>query len=177
MKDMGPAKQILGMHIVRDQTKRLLWLSQEKYVTKVLQRFGMESAKPVGSTLQTNRKLSKDQCPKLKSEKAEMSKVPYASEVGSVMYTKVCTRPNIGYTVRVVNRYMSNPGREHWAAMKWILRYPKGTSSVCLRFGLGKPLLEGYTNSDMLVDLDTNRSTFGYVMTYARGVVSWHSRL
>ena len=39
MKDMGPAKQILGMHIVRDRTMRLLWLSQEKYVTKVLQRF------------------------------------------------------------------------------------------------------------------------------------------
>ena len=74
MKDMGPAKQILGMHIVRDRTKKLLWLSQEKYVTKVLQRFGMESAKPVGSTLPTNCKLSKDQCPKSKPENAEMTK-------------------------------------------------------------------------------------------------------
>ena len=64
MKDMGPAKKILGMHIVRDRTKKLLWLSQEKYVTKVLQRFGMESAKPVGSTLPTNCKLSIEQCPK-----------------------------------------------------------------------------------------------------------------
>ena len=36
MKDMGPAKKTLGMHIVHDRTKRLLWLSQEKYVTKVL---------------------------------------------------------------------------------------------------------------------------------------------
>ena len=36
MKDMGPAKQILRMHIVRDRTKKLLWPSQEKYVTKVL---------------------------------------------------------------------------------------------------------------------------------------------
>ena len=58
MKDMGPAKQILGMHIVRDRTKKLLWLSQEKYVTKVLQRFSMADAKPVGSTLPTNYKLS-----------------------------------------------------------------------------------------------------------------------
>ena len=47
MKVMGPAKQFLGMHIVRDRTKKLLWLSQEKYVTKVLQRFDMENAKPV----------------------------------------------------------------------------------------------------------------------------------
>ena len=36
MRDMGPAKQILGMNIVRDRTKRLFWLSREKYVTKVL---------------------------------------------------------------------------------------------------------------------------------------------
>ena len=35
MKDMGPARQILGMHTVPNRTKRLLWLSQEKYVTKV----------------------------------------------------------------------------------------------------------------------------------------------
>ena len=62
IKDLGPAKQILGMHIVRDRTKKVLWLSLEKYVTKVLQRFGMESAKPVGSTLPTNWKLSKKKC-------------------------------------------------------------------------------------------------------------------
>ena len=36
MKDLGPAKQILGMQIVRDRTKNVLWLSEEKYVTKVL---------------------------------------------------------------------------------------------------------------------------------------------
>ena len=62
MKDMGPAKQILGMHIVRDRTKKLLWLSQEKYVTKVHQRFAMKCAKSVGLTLPTNCKLNKDQC-------------------------------------------------------------------------------------------------------------------
>ena len=64
MKDIGAAKQILGMNIVRDLTKKLLWLSQEKYVTKVLEIFDMESAKPVGSTLPTNCKLSKEQCPR-----------------------------------------------------------------------------------------------------------------
>ena len=174
---MGQAIQILGMHIVRDRTKKLLWLSQEKYVTKVLQRFGMESAKPVGSTLQTNRKLSKDQCPKLKSEKAEMSKVPYASEVGSLMYAMVCTRANIGYAVKVVRQYMSNPRREHWTIVKWILQYLRGPSSMCLRFSSGNPTLEGYTDSNMSTNVNTSRSTSGYVMTYVGGVVSWQSTL
>ena len=73
-----------------------------KVCDKVLQRFGMESVKPIGSTLPTNSKRSKEQSPKSKSEKADMSKVPYASVVGSLMYAMVCTRPDIGYDVGVV---------------------------------------------------------------------------
>ena len=101
-----------------------------------------------------------------------MSKVPYALAVGNLMYAMVCTMPDIGYTVGMVSRYMSKPGREHWAVVKWILRYLKGTSSMCLRFGLGNPTLECYTDSDMSVDVDTIRSTSGYMMTYVGGAVS-----
>ena len=71
MKDMGLGRQILGMHIVRDRTKKLLWLSQEKYVTKVLQRFIMESARTVNSTLSTNNKLSGRQSRKTNNQKPD----------------------------------------------------------------------------------------------------------
>ena len=142
-------------------------------MTKVLQRFGMESTKPVGSTLPTNYKLSGSQCPKSKTKKAEMSKVPYASIVGSLMYAMVCTRPDITYGVGVVSRYMNNPRREHWAVVKWIPRYLRGTLSVCLRFGSGNTMLEGYTNSNMSTDVYTNESTSGYIMMYAWGGISW----
>ena len=77
MKYMGSAKPILRMHIVQDQTKKLLWLSQEKYMTKVLQRFSMVDAKSVGSTQPTNCNLSWKQSPKKKVDKAEMMKIPY----------------------------------------------------------------------------------------------------
>ena len=110
-------------------------------------------------------------------EKVETIKVSYATAIGSLMYSMVCTRSDTVYVVGVVSQFMSNPGTYHWATVKWILWYIKGTSSVCLRFSSNKPLLEGFTNSDMSVDVDTRRSTFGYVMAYARGVVSWQSRL
>ena len=132
MKDMGPAKQILETHIVRDRTKKLLWLSQEKYVTKMLQRFSMANAKPVWSTLSANCKLSGKQSPKTTTEKIEMIKTPYASAIGSLMYAMVYTQPDIGYAVGVVSWFMSNMGREHWVPIKWILRYLKGTSSIRL---------------------------------------------
>ena len=52
--------------------------------------------------------------------KAEMNKIPYASVVGSLMYGMVYIRPNIAYDVRVVNLFMSNPGKEHWTTVSRI---------------------------------------------------------
>lgn len=66
---------------------------------------------------------------------AHMSKVPYASTVGRLMYAMVCTRPDISHVVGVVSRYMNNPGKEHWMAVKWILRYLRGTTNQALCFG------------------------------------------
>ena len=61
-----------------------------------------------------------------------MALVPYASAVGSLMYAIVCTRPDIALAVGVFSRYMANPRKEHWEAVKWLLRYLRGTSSTSL---------------------------------------------
>ena len=57
--------------------------------------------------------------------------------------------------------------------MKWIFRYLKGTSKVCLSFGGSEPSLEGYTDSDLDRDLDCRKSTSGYLFTFARRAISW----
>ncbi|KAH9320560.1 hypothetical protein KI387_015199, partial [Taxus chinensis] len=64
MKDLGAARQILGMRITRDRKEQKLTLSQEEYIKKVLDRFNMLDAKPVGTPLAGHFKLSKEQCPK-----------------------------------------------------------------------------------------------------------------
>ncbi|GKB57971.1 retrovirus-related pol polyprotein from transposon TNT 1-94 [Tanacetum coccineum] len=125
MKDLGPAKQILGMSIIRDRTKGTLRLSQEKYIGKVLEKFNMKDAEARCQPLGDHFKLSKKQAPKTEASRRRMAKVPYASAVGSVMYTMVCTRPDIAHVVGVVSRFTSNPGRKHWEAVKWLLRYLK----------------------------------------------------
>ena len=61
-----------------------------------------------------------------------MSRVPYASAVGSLMYAMVCTRPDIAHAVGVLSRFMSNPGKEHWTAVKRVFRYLRGTSDYGL---------------------------------------------
>lgn len=169
MKDLGPARQILGMKISRDRQNGKLWLSQEKYIEKVLDRFNMGKAKEVSTPLAGHFKLSVKQCPTSEKDKEEMKNVPYASVVGSLMYAMVCTRPDIAHAVGVVSRFLSNPGKEHWNAVKWILRYLRGTSKLNLCFGIGKAVLDGYTDSDMAGNLDDRKSTSGYLMTFAGG--------
>ena len=83
-----------------------------------------------------------------------MSKVPYVQLVRSLMYAMVCARLDITHVVRVVCQYMSNPQREHQVAVKWILRYLKDTSSMCLRFSSGNPVLESFIDSDMPANID-----------------------
>ena len=63
-----------------------------------------------------------------------MSKVPYSNAVGSLMYAMLCTRPDISHAVWIVSRYMHNLGKEHWKAVKWILRYIQKTLDVGLIF-------------------------------------------
>ena len=58
MKDLGPAKQILGMRIERDRSSNKLYLSQEKYIEKVLCKFKMDNAKDVSCPLAAHFKLN-----------------------------------------------------------------------------------------------------------------------
>ena len=110
-------------------------LSQADFIEKVLQHFSMENAKDVSTPLPSHLKLSKEMCPMTQEEEDKMSKVLYASVVGSSMHAMVCTRLDIAHAVGVVSRYMSHPRIEHWNVVKWILGYLRGTSSKCLHFG------------------------------------------
>ena len=129
----------------------------------------MEGGNALSTPLPSYVKLSLNDSPKSDVEKAEMAKVPYSSIVGSLMYAMICTRPDISYAVGVVSRYMSNPGKKHWEAMKSVMR----TRDVCICFGSKELGVEGYTNVDYAGDMDKRRSTSGYVFMFSGGVVSW----
>ena len=118
-----------------------------------------------------------EQRPTSKKEKAEMKNVPYSSTVGRLMHVMIFTRSDNAYTVGVVSQFLTNPGKEHWLAVKWRLRYLVGTSTIYLSLGKGKPVLEGYTNADMADGIDSRKSTSGYLIPFARGAISWQSKL
>jgi len=73
-------------------------------------------------------------------------------------------RPDLSH-VSMMSRYMHDPGKRYREAVKWILRYIKGTVDVELVFEKrtsGKQLCTGYVDFDYVGDLDKCQST-GYV--------------
>src|SRR3954462_10574498 len=130
MKDLGEAAYILGIKIYRDRSRRLIGLSQSTYIDKVLKRFSMEEAKKGFLPMSHGIKLNKTMCPSTTDERERMSRVPYASAIGSIMYTMICTRPDVSYALSVTRRYQADPGEGHWKAVKNILKYLKRTKCV-----------------------------------------------
>eukprot|EP00253_Pinus_taeda_P023034 PITA_23034 len=120
-------------------------------------------------------------CPKTQEEEEDMSCVPYASAVGSLMYAMVCTILDIAHAVGVLSRFMSKPGKEHWTAVKRVFRYLRGTSDYGLCYQ-GRPELDrvldtrGFVDADWAGDLDQRRSTSGYVFNLFGGEVNWMSK-
>ena len=114
MRDLGPLHYILGIQVIRDRSKCLIYLSQAKHIEDVLSKHNMSNCRPVSTPLDKSVTLSKDDCPDSPDEVAYMSSVPYLSAVGSLMYLAVGTRPDIAYAVGALSRFNSNPGRVHW---------------------------------------------------------------
>ena len=83
MKDLGAANQILGMRISRDRKNHTLKLSQAEYVENVVNKFNMQSAKPVSTPLASHFKFSKELSPMTEQENENMSKVSYVSVVAA----------------------------------------------------------------------------------------------
>lgn len=126
MKDLGSAKRILGMDITRIREKGVLWLTQHAYIQKLLKRFRMNEAQGVYVPLSQHFKLFEKLKPSSQKESKEMSVVSYANAVGSVMYTMVCTRPDLAHSISIASRYMADPGKHHWEALNGFFNILKG---------------------------------------------------
>ncbi|GJW06430.1 retrotransposon protein, putative, ty1-copia subclass [Tanacetum coccineum] len=99
MKELGEAKKILGMEIIRDRSRKILRVSQSGYVSKILNNFRIDNGKSVHMPLGGHFNLSLKDCPVRDCDVERISKVSYANAVRSLMYLMVCTRPDIAYAV------------------------------------------------------------------------------
>jgi transposase InsO family protein len=169
--DLGEARFFLGMEIERNRSERTVKLSQKKLASELLSKFGMHEAKSRSTPMSNGEQLRSE------GELLDKDESRYSELLGSLLYLSTCTRPDIAQSVGALSRYMSNPTKEHWGAAKGVLRYVAGTVSYGIVFGKERQGLFGMCDSDYAGDLDTRRSTTGYVFILNGGAVSWSSRL
>ena len=135
MKDLGEAEWILGMKVERQREQRTILLSQQSYIEKLLEEYGMSDCKPADTPEQVGVTLSKADGAQTQQERDEMRLKPYLALVGALLYLMCSTRPDIAHAVGMLSRFMQNPGEKHWMAAKRVLRYLKGTKHQGLTLG------------------------------------------
>jgi hypothetical protein len=172
VRDMGEAKYFLGMEIERDQEQGTIKLTQAKTTKDAVARFGLNDAKDRSTPISVSTTLTKEG-----SNLVDKTQVPYMELVGTLLYLASCTRPDISQAVGALSRYMAHPTEQHWRTAKGVLRYLAGTATTGIVFSKGGSALIGFCDADYAGDVDSRRSTTGYVFTLRGGAISWSSKL
>jgi hypothetical protein len=173
---MGEARHFLGTTIERNRNTGTISLGQTNYIDGLVSLCNLENAKPAPSPLAPGVKLGSEFSPMHAEEIQEMRKVPYREAVGGLMYIANGTRPDIAYATNLLARVAANPGRIHWSAVKYLVRYLKGTRDHRLTYGAGPTGLFGYSDASHGTQDLEYRSVSGYAFVLNGGAVSWSAK-
>jgi len=175
MKDLGEARWILQMKIERSDLRlgsRTISMSQQQYVEEILERHGMANCNPAKTPMGNDIQL-----PILNEPEVDITE--YQRCIGSLMYLMICTRPDIAYSVGVLSRHVSCPGKAHMQAVKRIFRYLRGTSQYRLEYHSDDKAVsevQVFVDSDWAGDRVDRKSISGFVVMFEGGAVSWGSK-
>ncbi|GJW40335.1 retrotransposon protein, putative, ty1-copia subclass [Tanacetum coccineum] len=137
MKDLGEAAFILGIKIYRDRSKRLIGLSQNAYMDKILKRYKMDNSKRRMSLI-------------LMQERRDLN-----------INSQGCTRPDVAFAQNMTSRFQQNPGELHWTAVKNILKYLRNTKDMFLVYGENPEAelrVDCYCNAGFEIDINDMKS-------------------
>ena len=168
MSMVGELTYFLGLQI--KQTKEGIFLSQTKYAINLLKKFKLEKSSHYKTPMGSTQKLSKDE------NGVDVDQTLYRSMIGSLLYL-TASRPDIMFSVCLCARYQANPKESHLVAVKRILRYVGGTTSLGLHYSFDTNTnLVGYSDSDWAGNTDDRKSTSGGCFYLGNNLVSWYSK-
>nr|GEV99920.1 putative ribonuclease H-like domain-containing protein [Tanacetum cinerariifolium] len=168
MSSMGELSFFLGLQV--KQKDNGIFISQDKYVAKILRKFGLTDGKSASTHIDTKKPLLKD------PDGEDVDVYIYRSMIGSLMY-HTSSRPDIMFVVCACARFQVTPKVSHLHTVKRIFRYLKGKQYLGLWYPKDSPFnLVGYSNSDYAgASLDRKSITGGCQFLGCR-LISWQCK-
>eukprot|EP00833_Pecoramyces_ruminatium_P012507 jgi/Orpsp1_1/1186539/evm.model.d7180000051327.1 len=164
-KEIGNVDYIIGIKFTK--CKNGYFLDQHRYIKELLTKFDIADYTPL-----RNMKPIEDE----EARKIKIDQTKYRSVIGNLLYISICTRPDIIYPVSKAARKSKEPTLEDWNNVIRILRYLKGTPSYGIKF-TNDSIIKAYVDADFGGDLETRKSTTGFLITFGNTPTSWCSKL
>ena len=170
MKDLGIASKFLDMEIEYGNDGSIK-IYQNSYIQQLLDRHSMGECTPITTPMDTSTKLSS-----ITDKEAHANPKEYASIVGGLMFIACVIRPDIVCAVSQLSQFLNNPLSQYMLAAKRVLRYLCGTAMLGITYCPPPLRLQGCSNANWASDMDTRRSTTGYVVILNNRAIIWKSR-
>lgn len=171
MKDLGPAKYILGIRIRQHENQMIL--DQTNYIKNFLRDYQIDEAYPLTVPIEGYEALLPSQ-----PDEARTNQLEYQQRIGSLMYTMVATRPDIAFALGKLSQFSHDPCVCHRVALDRVLRYLRGTLNYALVYNFksstGDPI--SFADAAYGDDSDDRKSTNGHTMLIGNGAVIWSSK-
>ncbi|GKC13799.1 putative ribonuclease H-like domain-containing protein [Tanacetum coccineum] len=165
----GSTKKSLCIEFKKMMHKKFQ-MSQDKYVTEILKKFGFIDVKTASTPMETHKPLLKD----VNGE--DVDEHLYRSMIGSLTYT-TSSRPDIMFAVCAYARYQVNLKVSHLHAVKMIFRYLKGQPKLGLWYSKDLPFdLVAYTDSDYAGASLDRKSTIRGCQFLGCRLISWQCK-
>jgi hypothetical protein len=175
VSDLEEAQFCLGIALEWDQATCIVSLSQTALIDRIVTQFGLKDAIPVSTPMEAGLHLScRNHAPSTDDQRELMSRTPYQSLVGSLMYLAIGTCLDIAHSVQQLCHHLDCYGPVHWDTTKRVVHYLKGTRDLKLILRGEHPArLLGFTDSDFTSCPDTQCSVSGYCFTLRSGLITW----
>lgn len=164
LKALGEARQFLGLELKRDRKNKVIFINQEKYINKILDKFAPDIKNPAMTPWPPKKEIPHN----WRTEKVIMTSKEWLKRTGSLNYVSVGTRPDITYTIQKLCEANMGSTATQDEIMKHLFRYPAGTKSLSIRLG-GKYTLNAlnprvFADASFADDLAERFSTAGHVV-------------
>lgn len=170
---LGDSCCFVGLQIERNRFEKSMFIHQKIYARKVIEKFCNKNEKSVTVPADPHSILVPvDDDVKL------VENVLFREIVGSLMYLAIVSRPDLAFSLNVVSRFLNKHDESHWQALKRILKYLIGSIDFGILYQTCESdfCVSGFSDSDFAGDMDTRRSTSGFVFCLAGGAVTWASQ-